>query len=94
MPAKPGRSTGRTGSWSREVGVHRVTWQNGNGLGASCLLASSTASSLCRTGAIWERFIESKACSASVENIRTGDAMDVGSELSESSSVSEWAKCA
>jgi hypothetical protein len=31
-----------------EVGVHRVVWNNGNGLGSLSLLAAGTASGLCR----------------------------------------------
>ena len=30
------------------MGVHRVAWNNGNGLATSTLLAAGTASGLCR----------------------------------------------
>jgi transcription factor C subunit 6 len=36
------------GAWAPEVSVQRVTWNNGNGLGNCQLLASGTASGLCR----------------------------------------------
>ena len=36
-----------TGAWPCEVGVHRVVWNNGNGLASSSLLAAGTASGLC-----------------------------------------------
>jgi transcription factor C subunit 6 len=70
VPAKPGRSTSKTGSWSREVGVHSVTWRNGNGLGASCLLSSSTASGLCRIDVLLERLIKNEAGPASMDRWR------------------------
>ena len=37
-----------TGAWAPEVSVQRVAWNNGNGLGNCQLLASGTASGLCR----------------------------------------------
>ncbi|KAI0723855.1 hypothetical protein C8T65DRAFT_627670 [Cerioporus squamosus] len=37
-----------TGAWPPEVGVHRVVWNDGNGLANTPLLASATGSSLCR----------------------------------------------
>lgn len=36
------------GAWTPEVSVQRVVWNNGNGLGNCQLLASGTASGLCR----------------------------------------------
>ena len=36
------------GAWVPEVGVQRVVWNNGNGLGNCQLLVSGTASGLCR----------------------------------------------
>ena len=36
------------GAWAPEVGVQRVAWNNGNGLGNSQLLVSGTGSGLCR----------------------------------------------
>ena len=37
-----------TGAWPPEVGIHRVVWNDGNGLARSPMLASATASGLCR----------------------------------------------
>ncbi|KAI6031550.1 hypothetical protein BKA83DRAFT_26764 [Pisolithus microcarpus] len=37
-----------TGVWPPEIGVHRVTWNCGNGLGCASLLASGSGSGLCR----------------------------------------------
>ncbi|KAI0748428.1 hypothetical protein C8Q80DRAFT_1171827 [Daedaleopsis nitida] len=37
-----------TGAWPVEVGVQRVVWNDGNGLGRTPLLASATGSGLCR----------------------------------------------
>lgn len=83
------QQTNGTGAWSNEVGVHRVVWNNGGGLGASCLLASSTASGLCRVDVLWGRWLKDKTPYTSVEDIRMeGDVMDVDSGLSDASSAS------
>ncbi|PIL24356.1 hypothetical protein GSI_14109 [Ganoderma sinense ZZ0214-1] len=37
-----------TGAWPPEVGIHRVVWNDGNGLARAPLLASATGSGLCR----------------------------------------------
>ena len=37
-----------TGAWPPEVGIHRVVWNDGNGLAGTPLLASASASGLCR----------------------------------------------
>ena len=37
-----------TGAWAPQVGVHRVVWNDGNGLACAPWLASATASGLCR----------------------------------------------
>ncbi|EIW84695.1 WD40 repeat-like protein [Coniophora puteana RWD-64-598 SS2] len=37
-----------TGAWSPSISVTRVAWHSGAGLAGACLLASSTASGLCR----------------------------------------------
>ncbi|TFK90283.1 hypothetical protein K466DRAFT_543680 [Polyporus arcularius HHB13444] len=37
-----------TGAWPPEIGVHRVVWNDGNGLANTPLLASGTGSGLCR----------------------------------------------
>ena len=49
-----------TGAWPCKVGVHRVVWNNGNGLASSSLLAASTASGLCRVDVLWGRWFKDK----------------------------------
>ncbi|KAG5644404.1 hypothetical protein DXG03_008571 [Asterophora parasitica] len=69
-----------TGAWPREVGVHRVTWNSSNGLAASGLLASATASGLCRVDELWGRWIKGKVPYGGIEHIRReldDDAMEL-----------------
>ncbi|TEB18204.1 hypothetical protein FA13DRAFT_1804002 [Coprinellus micaceus] len=88
-PAKKAGQQNSTGAWSREVGVHRVVWNSGNGLGSSSLLASCTASGLCRVDVLWGRWLRDKTPYTSVECIRMDDdAMEVDSGLSDASSAS------
>ncbi|KAH0582654.1 hypothetical protein H2248_010575 [Termitomyces sp. 'cryptogamus'] len=73
-------SSAGTGAWPREVGVHRVTWNSCNGLAASGLLASATASGLCRVDELWGRWIKGKVPYGGIEHIRwelDDDAMDI-----------------
>ncbi|KAG6882978.1 hypothetical protein C0993_008426 [Termitomyces sp. T159_Od127] len=63
-------STVGTGAWPREVGVHRVTWNSCNGLASSGLLASATASGLCRVDELWGRWIKEKVPYGGIEHIR------------------------
>lgn len=74
-----------TGSWPREVGVHRVVWNNGNGLASASLVAAGTAAGLCRVDLLRGRWLKDKIPYAGVAGIRMEgeDAMDVDSELSE-----------
>jgi transcription factor C subunit 6 len=62
--------------------VHRVVWNNGNGLASSGLLASGTASGLCRVDVLWGRWSKEKIPYGSVGDIRmeSADAMDIDSE--------------
>ena len=71
-----------TGAWPCEVGVHRVVWNNGNGLASSSLLAAGTASGLCRVDVLWGRWFKDKPPYGGAEGIRMEDedAMDVESE--------------
>ncbi|KAF9556184.1 hypothetical protein CPC08DRAFT_694740 [Agrocybe pediades] len=77
-----------TGAWPREVGIHRVVWNNGNGLASSCLLAAGSASGLCRVDVLWGRWVRDKPPYGGVEGIRMEDvdpdAMEVDSEDEES----------
>ena len=69
-----------TGAWPRQVGVHRVVWNCGNGLAAAALLASATAAGLCRVDELWGRWIKGKVPYAGIEHIRRemeDGAMDV-----------------
>ncbi|KAF8967306.1 hypothetical protein BDZ97DRAFT_1903428 [Flammula alnicola] len=77
-----------TGAWPREVGVHRVVWNNGNGLGPSSLLAAGTASGLCRVDVLWGRWLKDKVPYGGVAGVRMEDLndMEVDSENSEDDS--------
>ncbi|KAG1890874.1 hypothetical protein F4604DRAFT_1567577 [Suillus subluteus] len=67
-----------TGVWPPEVGVHRVTWNTGNGLGGAPLLASTTGSGLCRVDWLLGRWIRNKVPYVNVPNMRkeVDDMMD------------------
>lgn len=75
-----------TGVWPREVGIHRATWNNGNGLAGAGLLATATASGLCRIDNLSGRWIKDKMPYGGIENIRIEqgdgevDDMDVDSD--------------
>ncbi|KAJ7855930.1 hypothetical protein B0H14DRAFT_2753908 [Mycena olivaceomarginata] len=77
-----------SGAWPKEIGVQRVVWNCGNGLAGSSLLASSTASGLCRVDVVWGRFLNNKVPYSSMEEMRLevegggDDAMDVDSDES------------
>ncbi|KAJ6509010.1 hypothetical protein C8R45DRAFT_969593 [Mycena sanguinolenta] len=76
-----------TGTWPEQVGVQRVVWNCGNGLAASSLLASSTASGLCRVDVVWGRWLNDKVPYGSIQALRMegaeSDAMDVDSDDSD-----------
>jgi transcription factor C subunit 6 len=67
-----------TGVWPPEVGVHRVTWNTGNGLAGAPLLASTTGSGLCRVDWLLGRWIRNKVPYVNVPNMRkeVDDMMD------------------
>ncbi|KAF8891409.1 hypothetical protein BD779DRAFT_1515063 [Infundibulicybe gibba] len=76
--AKPPINAGSI--WPNEVGVHRVVWNSVNGPASSALLASGTASGLCRVDELWGRWIHDKVPYGGIGNIRgEGDAMDIDS---------------
>jgi transcription factor C subunit 6 len=87
--SKPKPGAVGTGVWPRQVGVHRVTWNCTNGLAAAGLLASATASGLCRVDELWGRWMKDKVPYLGVEHIRVemedADAMDVDSDESAAS---------
>ncbi|KAG6370153.1 hypothetical protein JVT61DRAFT_12374 [Boletus reticuloceps] len=64
-----GRST-NTGVWPPEIGIHRVAWNNGNGLGGAPLLASATASGLCRVNWLLGRWTKDRTPYVSVPKMR------------------------
>lgn len=64
-----GRTT-NTGVWPTEIGVHRVVWNNSNGLGGAPLLASATASGLCRVDWLMGRWIKDRTPYVSVPKMR------------------------
>jgi transcription factor C subunit 6 len=73
----PGTPTG-TGAWPSEVGVHRVAWNAGNGLNAAPLLASGTASGLCRVDWLMGRWLREKIPYGRIVNLRGEVGADEG----------------
>ena len=67
-----------TGAWPREVGVQRVAWNDGNGLGRASLLASATGAGLCRIDWLEGRWMKGRIPYGDVQGIRQegGDALD------------------
>lgn len=59
-----------TGAWSQQIGVHCVTWNNGNGLATSGLVAAATASGLCRVDLVWGEWAKGKIPYGGIEGIR------------------------
>ncbi|KAL1707141.1 hypothetical protein EV121DRAFT_199826 [Schizophyllum commune] len=73
-----------TGAWPPEVGVHKVVWNQGNGLARSSMLASATAAGLCRVDVLWGRWMKDKVPYQGVDQIRMEDGvMDVESDGSD-----------
>jgi transcription factor C subunit 6 len=79
-----------TGAWPREVGVHRVVWNNGNGLASSAWAAAGTASGLCRVEMLPGRWLKDKIPYGGISGIRMEDVdgMEVDSDLSDEGSES------
>jgi transcription factor C subunit 6 len=73
----PGTPTG-TGAWPSQVGVHRVAWNAGNGLNAAPLLASGTASGLCRVDWLMGRWLREKIPYGGIVNLRCEVGADEG----------------
>ncbi|KAI0665265.1 hypothetical protein C8Q70DRAFT_903986 [Cubamyces menziesii] len=59
-----------TGAWPPEVGIHRVVWNDGNGLGRIPLLASATASGLCRVDWLMGRWVRDQLPYMGIEGMR------------------------
>lgn len=74
-----------TGVWPKGVGVQRVVWNSGNGLGGAGILASATGAGLCRVDVLSGRWMKEKTLRmpyGGIENIRLEreDDMDVDSD--------------
>jgi transcription factor C subunit 6 len=75
------RPEGGGGAWHPSVGVHRVAWHSGAGLGSAGLLASATGSGLCRVDFLGGRWFRDRVPYERVEAMRLEeDAMDVDVE--------------
>jgi len=59
-----------TGAWPQQVGVNCVVWNNGDGIASSTLLASGTASGLCRVDVLLGRWLRDKIPYGGIEGIR------------------------
>ncbi|KAF8584107.1 hypothetical protein K439DRAFT_1346874 [Ramaria rubella] len=59
-----------TGVWSPEVSVTRVTWQSGSGLARAPLLASATASGICRIDWLLGRFAHNRFPYRDIQTLR------------------------
>lgn len=66
----PTESNFSTGVWPPEIGVHRVVWNDRNGLGCVPLLASGTGSGLCRVDWLPGRWFRDKVPYVNVPNMR------------------------
>lgn len=69
-----------TGVWPPIVGVHRVVWNSGNGFNGASLLASGTASGLCRVDSLRGRWIRDRIPYCGIENIRMEDGAVEGND--------------
>jgi transcription factor C subunit 6 len=72
-----------SGSWPPEVGIHRVAWNTSNGMSKCQLLASATASGLCRIDSLWGRFHRERVPYGSIQKIRGEQEVDVDDELAD-----------
>ncbi|OJT08897.1 Transcription factor tau subunit sfc6 [Trametes pubescens] len=59
-----------TGAWPPEVGIHRVAWNDGNGLARTPLLASATGSGLCRVDWLMGRWMRDQLPYTGIEGMR------------------------
>ncbi|KAI6047829.1 hypothetical protein EDC04DRAFT_2875993 [Pisolithus marmoratus] len=67
----PQSGSGRsTGTWPPEIGVHRVTWNCGSGLGYASLLASGSGSGLCRVDWLRGRWFKDRVPYVDVPKMR------------------------
>ena len=75
-----------TGAWTPNVGVVRVAWNTGGGLGAASLLASGTAAGLGRVDRLEGIWLRNRIPYTSVQAIRmeNSTAMDVDDDVDSS----------
>lgn len=73
-----------TGVWPPSIGVHRVTWNCGNGLAAASLLASATGTGLCRVDRLDGRWLKGKVPYHGIEAIRREGGAEVDEEVDDS----------
>ncbi|KAG8932075.1 hypothetical protein FRC02_001705 [Tulasnella sp. 418] len=71
---------GGSGAWPPEVGVHCVAWNTSNGLTKCQLLASGTASGLCRIDNLWGRFRKDHVPYGGIEVLRGETGVAVGED--------------
>lgn len=78
-PSNADKAIRPTSAWPLKIGVHRVVWNNGNGPACSGLLASATASGLCRVENLAGRWMKDKVPYGGIEGIRmeNGDKEDM-----------------
>ncbi|KAF9515709.1 hypothetical protein BS47DRAFT_1293515 [Hydnum rufescens UP504] len=65
-----GRQRDGSGAWPYEVGVHRVAWNSGAGIGCSPLLASGMACGFCRIDWVRGRFFQDRVPYGDIESLR------------------------
>ncbi|KAF8327233.1 uncharacterized protein EI90DRAFT_3018294 [Cantharellus anzutake] len=78
-----GRSYDGSGAWPAEVGVHRVAWHSGGGLHSAPLLASATASGLCRIEWMKGRGQEGINLYSMIQHLRGGETVAAKTVLSD-----------
>jgi transcription factor C subunit 6 len=69
-----------TGAWPTQVGVHRVSWNSGNGFSAAGLLGSGTASGLGRVDWLEGRWLMGRVPYVSIANMRKEVELEVSDE--------------
>jgi len=78
------RSRENSGAWPKEVGVHRVAWNNGSGYNGASLLASGMACGLVRVEWLEGRFYAGRIPYQNIESLRQEgadqNAMDIDEE--------------
>jgi len=71
-----------TGAWPREVAIHRVVWNEGNGIAAAPFLASCTGSGLCRVDWLLGKWLKDRIPYGGIEGIK-GEVANVADDVSD-----------